>query len=95
MSDLINISVFIAERKYTLSVERKDEAIIRQAAETINDRIKEYSRQYQYTDKRDLLSMVTLSFTAALLKADTKDDDHSEKLKKDLSEIHQTLLKAV
>ena len=95
MSDLINISVFIAERKYTLSVERKDEAIIRQAAETINERIKEYSRQYQYTDKRDLLSMVTLSITAALLKADTKSDGESEKLKKGISEIHQILLEAV
>lgn len=95
MSDLINISVFIAERKYTLSVERKDEAIIRQAADKINERIKEYSKQYQYTDKRDLLSMVTLSFTAALLKADTKDDEESEKLKKGLSDIHQTLLEAV
>lgn len=95
MSDLINISVLIADRKYTLSVERKDEEIIRQAAKMINDRVKEYSQQYEYTDTRDLLSMATLSFTAALLKADTKSDVDSERLKEGLTVIHQTLLEAV
>lgn len=95
MDDLLNITLIIAERKYTLSIERKDEEIIRQAAKMINDRIKEFSQQYQYTDKRDLLSMVTLRFTAALLKADATNDYMKTNLEENLSSIHTMLQKAV
>ena len=95
MNDLLNITLIIAERKYTLSIERKDEEVIRQAAKMINDRIKEFSQQYQYTDKRDLLSMVTLRFTAALLKADATNDYMKNNLEENLTSIHTMLQKAV
>lgn len=56
----LTISVIIADRPYRLTIKRDEEEVIRKAAESINNMIKEYSSNYAFNDKQDLLAMVAL-----------------------------------
>lgn len=77
--DEFSITVTIADRTYRLTIERKEEEIVRQAVKLIDEKVKEYARNYAFKDKQDLLAMVTLQNTTALLNqqhsfaADNKD----------------------
>ena len=96
MSGLVKITVTLANRKYTLSVEKEDEMVIRNATESINSRIKDFNMQYPGKDMQDILAMILLNTSAALAKKEnTGDPDSQEELLSRLSEINQLLVKAV
>ncbi len=96
MSGLVKITVTLANRKYTLSVEKEDEMVIRNATESINSRIKDFNMQYPGKDMLDILAMILLNTSAALAKKDNAgDSDSQEELLSRLSEINQLLVKAV
>lgn len=96
MSGLVKITVTLANRKYTLSVEKEDEMVIRNATESINSRIKDFNKQYPSKDMQDILAMILLNTSAALSKKETSDINGSqEELVSRLSEINQLLVKAV
>lgn len=73
----LTISVIIADRPYRLTIKREEEETIRKAAENINKTIKEYSANYAFNDRQDLLAMVALEFTTKAMKDDgeTKEKD--------------------
>lgn len=54
------ISVKIADRPYRLTIKREDEERIRKAANDINEKVKQYSENFAFNDKQDLLAMVAL-----------------------------------
>lgn len=96
MSGLVKITVTLANRKYTLSVEKEDEMVIRNATESINSRIKDYNMQYPQKDMQDILAMILLNTSAALSKNDSSGNDQNrEELISRLSDINQLLVKAV
>jgi cell division protein ZapA len=96
MSGLVKITVTLANRKYTLSVEKEDEMVIRNATESINSRIKDFNMHYPGKDMQDILAMILLNTSAALAKKDNSEDSGSkEELLSRLSEINQLLVKAV
>lgn len=72
MAEKIKISVFIAERKYNISADPAEEAIIRQAAEYLNQQIKDYAMNYAFQDRQDLLVLIGLENTRRLLEAQKK-----------------------
>lgn len=82
----LTISVIIADRPYRLTIKRDEEEVIRKAAESINNMIKEYSSNYAFNDKQDLLAMVALEFTTRAIKNEgelkVKDELFIDKLKK-------------
>ena len=82
----LTISVIIADRPYRLTIKREEEEIIRKAAESINKMIKEYSTNYAFNDKQDLLAMVALEFTTRAIRNEgelkIKDELFIDKLKK-------------
>jgi cell division protein ZapA (FtsZ GTPase activity inhibitor) len=61
------ITVTIADRIYRLTIERKEEEVVRKAARLIDEKIKEYAKSYAYKDKQDLLAMVALHFSTGSL----------------------------
>ena len=60
--DKLTISVTIADRPYRLKIRKEEEERVRKAAKKINERIKDYSENYAFNDKQDLLAMVSLEF---------------------------------
>jgi cell division protein ZapA (FtsZ GTPase activity inhibitor) len=70
----INISV--AGRNYRLKVEDTEEEFVRAAAATINDKISEFSGNYAFKDKQDLLAMagIIIGTEFAKLKSTTENN---------------------
>ncbi len=70
--ELININVIVADRPYRLKIKPQEEETVRQAAKSINDKLKEFSAQYGAKDKQDYLAMVTILFAVEALNARKK-----------------------
>lgn len=85
----ISIKINICDRFYPLRIKASEEASVRQAAKTINERAKYYIDNYSVQDKQDALSMVALEF-ASELNADASNDD-LETVKKKLEDLDQLL----
>jgi len=95
MNSLVKITVTLANRKYTLSVEEEDEIVIRNATEKINGRVKEYLNQFPNKDIQDILAMILLNTTATLSKTEASTGNADGELQSRLDEINLLLVKAV
>jgi cell division protein ZapA len=69
----ISIKVSVAGRVYPLSVLSKEEEKIKQAAKTLNDRIKSYEENFSVKDSQDLLAMCALEFAVKSQENHSKD----------------------
>lgn len=89
----INIKVGIAERIYPLSIKVEDEEIVRLAAKTINDKIKEYLNRYAAKDKQDILAMIAITFAVDNIKNRKGSDNitNDVSLEESLLEIQSLL----
>ena len=72
-----SISITVADRPYKLVVEKEQEELFRNAAKLIDKRIKEYSSNYAFKDKQDLLAMIALEYTVSYLQneQETKESE--------------------
>jgi len=77
--DELTISVTIADRPYRLKIRKEEEERVRKAAKKINERIKEYSENYAFNDRQDLLAMVSLEFanSSMVFEGQLKDTDQN------------------
>ena len=91
--DELTISVMIAERPYRLTIKREEEEIIRKAANEINKTIKQYSENFAYNDKQDLLAMVALEQTTDAFKKETENNKRNKTLNEKLVLIDELLSK--
>lgn len=89
--DELTISVKIAERPYRLTIKKDEEEIIRKAAKQINERLKEFSENYAFKDKQDLLAMIAILFASKSLNNEMRADQTDSKLATKLSEIDKVL----
>ncbi len=87
----ISITLIIADRPYKLTVKREEEALFRDAAQVINDRIKSYSTSYAFKDRQDLLAMVALQYTTNALKNERIQSFRDKELINKLIEIEALL----
>jgi cell division protein ZapA len=62
MSELIPITVFIADRSYRLRIHPKDEEVLRKTIKTINEKIVEFRSQFAGKDMQDYVAMVLMWF---------------------------------
>lgn len=85
------ISVNIADRPYRLTIKREEEEVIRKAANKINDTLKNYSENYAFNDRQDLLAMVALGEATLALNNEYKLSDIDNSVVKDLTEIDSLL----
>jgi Uncharacterized protein conserved in bacteria len=91
----LSISVGIADRPYRLKIEKADEETIRKAAKLIEKTMKEYSVNYAFKDKQDLLAMVALQFVTSSLNFESQIDFTENKLESKLSEIDHVLSEVI
>ena len=79
----ISLKVLIAGRSYPLTVQQEEEHIVLQAAKMINDKIKEFEKNYSVRDKQDLLSMCAINLLVAQMSTQKK----SPELEKALNQL--------
>ena len=89
----INITVLIAGRPYSLSVNAEEEALVKKAVSEINDKISQYQMTYRQKDKQDFLSMILLTTAVELEKQ--KSIDINESSVERLDQINSIIEKAL
>ncbi len=62
MSELIPVTIVIADRSYRLRIHPKDEEVLRKTVKTINERIIEFKTQFAGKDMQDYVAMVLIWF---------------------------------
>jgi len=87
----LSISLPIADRSYRLAIDKEHEELFRKAAKMIDKRIKDYSANYAYKDKQDLLAMVALEYATGYLQNDQMLSDNELQWKNKLMTIDRTL----
>ena len=85
------ISLTIADRTYKLVIDKEHEELFRSAAKLIDKRIKEYSSNYAYKDKQDLLAMVALEYTTSYLQKEQKANEEDHDVEQKLESIDAAL----
>lgn len=91
MEKNLNISVFLAERKYTVSVKPEEEPYVREASEYINKQLKEMSVKFAFKDRQDIVSMVALINTIKMLEHETNHKFFSSEFLVRLNELQLTI----
>jgi cell division protein ZapA (FtsZ GTPase activity inhibitor) len=89
--DELSISITVADRPYKLMVEKEYEELFRRAARLIDKKIKEYSSNYAFKDKQDLLAMVALDYTTSYLQTERKNTEIEDYLEKKLVTLDSAL----
>ena len=64
MGELLSVKVSIANRSYPLRVSKEEEDKVLSAAQSINQRMKEFEENFAVKDKQDLLAMCALQFAS-------------------------------
>jgi cell division protein ZapA len=76
------IKLSIADRNYPLSVPDGEEAILREAAKSINAMVEHFEKNYAVKDKQDVLAMCALQISVQ----SSKETDLSTKNQNDIHE---------
>nr|NQU89695.1 cell division protein ZapA [Bacteroidota bacterium] len=88
-----SITVKIAEREYKLTIDRKQEKRIRDAAEQVNSFIKQHAEIYEHKDRQDLLAMAALQYSTNTLLSDEQLNFQQNQLFEKLEDIDRVLSK--
>jgi cell division protein ZapA (FtsZ GTPase activity inhibitor) len=89
------ITVLIAERQYRLTVGVEELDLVQKAAKLIDQKVKEYAQSYAFKDKQDLLAMIVLQFTTALLTEESKPKTIPEDLINRLKDVDKVLTESI
>lgn len=79
------IKLSIADRVYPLSVPEGEEAILREAAKSINVMVEHFEKNYAVKDKQDVLAMCALQIAVQSSKEANTNTNHQ-------SEIHKKIV---
>lgn len=74
MSDKLTINLQIGGTNFPLLIDREDERLYREAAESINKRLNLYRQKYTQEGYDKVLAMVTLHFAYEYAKAVDRND---------------------
>lgn len=85
------IGVNIAGRLYKMTINPSNEEIVTKAANRINEKVNDFSKNYAFKDSQDLLAMVALQFTTELIQQKAPKDALSPQLVEQLKEIENLL----
>ncbi len=95
MDEQFVINIDIAGKKYSLTIERKDEELMRKAARQVNSKILQYREHFSHgeVDTRDLLAMVAFQLSMNNLQLESRNDTgpFTEKIQQLTVELEQYL----
>lgn len=86
-----SITINIADRKYRLTIDKREEEIVRKAAKSIDELLKNYMKDYAFKDKQDLLAMIALQNTTSYLKKEVNNSSSNTTIIEKLAEIDKIL----
>lgn len=87
-SDMIPVTLWLAERSYRIKIKKEDEEAIRLAAKTAEDRVNEMRRTFAGKDTQDFLAMALLLYAASSV---TEPDELSPSGKDKIKEMIDSL----
>ncbi|MEZ5008794.1 MAG: cell division protein ZapA [Chitinophagales bacterium] len=87
---MININVTIADRPYRLKIDALEEAMVREAAKKINQKVKEFQQAFTTKDKQDYLAMIAILNTVEGMKGTAGGGENSP-LNQKIDELDQLL----
>jgi len=79
----ISLKVLIAGRTYPLTVKQEEELTVLEAANLINEKVKDFENNYAVREKQDLLAMAALNLLATQLNIPRK----SPELEKEIDQL--------
>jgi cell division protein ZapA (FtsZ GTPase activity inhibitor) len=88
-----SIKVTIQGREYPVNVTPENETLMRKAAQTINEQVKQFSSSYAITDPRDLLAMSALQLAFQQLEKDNSIRQQNNYLELVIGNIENLLAK--
>ena len=88
MDDKININLTMAGVSYPLTIDRNQEALVREAAKRVDMRVNAYRRFYKELPNEVTLGMVAFQFALEVLQQKGRNDTtpYTEKIK-ELTEV--------
>ncbi len=91
----LTVTVMIAGRPYRLTIDHRDEELVRNAAKLIETRMKEYANGYAFKDQQDLLAMVALQLATSTITFEDAASFRDNQLGGKLAEFDHLLTKAL
>lgn len=93
MDDKQNISLWVGNQLFELTVPREDEKLYRDAAKLIKDKLNRYRREYPSfnTDRIWAMSMLELSFQYVMVKDRNDTQPFTDKVKELTTDIDQCI----
>ncbi len=79
----VSLKVLIAGRTYPLTVKQEEECTVLEAANLINEKVKDFENNYAVREKQDLLAMAALNLLATQLNIPRK----SPELEKEIDQL--------
>jgi len=71
----VSLKVLIAGRSYPITVPQEEEQAVMQVVKMINDKIKDFEKNYSVRDKQDLLSMCALNLLVTQMTTSKKSPE--------------------
>ncbi len=65
--DRIKITIQVAQRPMTITIQKEWEHYFREAEKVINDSFLEFAKKWTYTDQQDILSKILVDFVVKWL----------------------------
>ena len=85
------IKIKISDREYNLRVDPKDEELLKTAARSINEKIKQQKEKFNLNNNQDLLAMIAFNSVVENIKM----QNHAEKIDDRLDAINRQISEAL
>lgn len=79
----VTLKVLVAGRTYPLTVKQEDEQMVHNAANLINEKVKDFEQNYAIRDRQDLIAMAALNLLVTQLNTPKK----SPELEKEIDQL--------
>jgi cell division protein ZapA len=87
----LSINIHIAGRVYPLSVNSKEEATLRNAGKLIQDKLQQYSEQFNLRDQQDALAMFAIEIANENLLLKQQVLNQAKETEQELDRMEQLL----
>ena len=79
----VSLKVVVAGRTYPLTVKQEEEQTVHNAANMINEKVKDFEKNYAIRDRQDLIAMAALNLLVTQLNTPRK----SPELEKEIDQL--------
>ncbi len=91
----LSIRIKICDRIYPMKIKREEEALIRESAKIINDKISKYKNQFGTNDNQDLLAITSFDSILELAKIKKIFEKQTIDIKSNISDIQEKISKVI